>query len=69
MATRTVAHGSEILLELPGDGSVEKVIDLVRAEGGRIVSVLPKRESLESLFLREVGQSSGEAPRGQGGTP
>jgi ABC-2 type transport system ATP-binding protein len=69
MATWTVAHGTEILLDLPGDGSVEKVIDLVRAEGGRIVSVLPKRESLESLFLREVGRSSRDTSRGQGGRP
>jgi ABC-2 type transport system ATP-binding protein len=65
-AIRTVARGSDILLELPGDGTVEKVIDLVRAEGGRIISVLPKRESLESLFLREVCQSSRSAPSEEG---
>jgi ABC-2 type transport system ATP-binding protein len=66
MATQTVAHGSEILFEVPGDGSVEKLIDLVRAAGGRILSVMPQRESLEALFLREVrGTGSVGFPGGE----
>lgn len=56
-AIRTVAHESEILLDVPDDGSIEKVIDLVRAGGGRVISIVPKRESLENLFLREVNKS------------
>ncbi len=54
LSTRTVVRGPEILAEVPGDGSVEKLIDLVRADGGRIISIVPKRESLESIFLREA---------------
>ncbi|MFQ5457499.1 MAG: ABC transporter ATP-binding protein [Myxococcota bacterium] len=66
---QTAASGSDILVEVPGDGSVEKLIDLVRADGGRIVSVTPRRESLEALFLREVrdpaGENAGEGPGGR----
>jgi len=54
LAARTVASGKEFLFEVPADGSVEKLIDLVRADGGRIISITPRRESLEALFLREV---------------
>lgn len=64
LSKRTVARGTEILLEVPGDGSVEKIIDLVRADGGRIVSVVPRRESLESLFLREI-RNPAQADSGQ----
>jgi ABC-2 type transport system ATP-binding protein len=59
MAARTMARGSEMLFEVPGDGSVEKLIDLVRAAGGRILSVTPQRESLEDVFLRETCRPSG----------
>jgi ABC-2 type transport system ATP-binding protein len=67
MATRTVARGSEMMFEVPGDGSVEKVIDLVRAAGGRILSVTPQRESLEALFLREVRRTNGASLTGREG--
>jgi len=67
MATRTVARGSEMMFEVPGDGSVEKVIDLVRAAGGRILSVTPQRESLEALFLREVRRTDGARGAGREG--
>lgn len=65
VATRTVARGSEMLFEVPGDGSVEKMIDLVRAAGGRILSVTPQRESLEALFLREVRRTDGARGAGR----
>jgi ABC-2 type transport system ATP-binding protein len=54
LASRIVASGPEVLIEVPGDGTVEKLIDLVRADGGRVVSITPNRESLEALFIREV---------------
>jgi ABC-2 type transport system ATP-binding protein len=65
IAVRTVAQGSEHLFEVPADGSVEKLIDLVRVDGGRIVSLTPRRESLEALFLREVREPDGNP----GGAP
>ena len=67
-AVRTVAHESEILLDVPDDGSIEKVIDLVRGDGGRVVSIVPKRESLENLFLREVTKSGQDASSKREGT-
>ncbi len=54
LAKRTMARGAEFLFDVPADGTVEKLIDLVRADGGRIISITPRRESLEAIFLREV---------------
>ena len=57
-------HGAE-LLSREGDGhllrvadeeALERLIDAVRAKGGRVVGVWPRRETLEDLFLRRVGQ-------------
>jgi ABC-2 type transport system ATP-binding protein len=64
LARRTLARGDEFVFDVPTDGTVEKLIDLVRAEGGRIISITPRRESLEALFLREVrgGAPEEEAP-------
>ena len=58
LSNRTVASGAEILLEVPGDGTVEKLVDLVRADGGRIISITPNTGSLEALFMREVNTPS-----------
>jgi ABC-2 type transport system ATP-binding protein len=54
LAKRTLARGGEFVFDVPADGTIEKLIDLVRADGGRIISITPRRESLEALFLREV---------------
>ncbi len=37
---------------------VEQVLAIIHRGNGRLVSVNPVRESLEDLFVREVGESS-----------
>ncbi len=67
LSSRTVASGTEILLEVSDDGTVEKVIDLVRVDGGRIITLTPHRESLETLFLREVKSPRANEKEPEGG--
>jgi ABC-2 type transport system ATP-binding protein len=47
-------HDGRLIVEQPDNGSVDRVIDIVRAAGGHIVSVKPYRRSLEDLFVETI---------------
>lgn len=53
-ASRAVAQGSRFLLEFSDESIAEKAFDRVRAEGGRIRSLIPRRRSLEDLLIRDI---------------
>jgi ABC-2 type transport system ATP-binding protein len=53
-ASRAVAQGSRFLLEFADESTAEKAADRVRAEGGRIRSLIPRRRSLEDLLIRDI---------------
>ena len=50
--TRDVAGA--LVLEVEGDEALRAALGLALAQGARIESVIPKRETLEDLFVREV---------------
>jgi ABC-2 type transport system ATP-binding protein len=54
------AMAERIRLEVP-EGSLGPVVASVEKAGGRILSVLPSRQSLEDYFVKEMGQSQGGA--------
>ncbi len=55
----TVRHGTDAtVVVLPEQSLVYQVIDLVRQTGGQVVSLGAKRERLEDLFVKLVGQSA-----------
>ncbi len=55
-----IRHGTDAtVVVLPAQHLVYQAIDAVREAGGEIVSVLPKRERLEDLFVRLVGTPGG----------
>jgi len=54
-----VVEGGLLLFSVP-DASVRSVVDAVDDAGGTIVSVLPKRESLEDYFTRMLSNDAGE---------
>ncbi|MCP3902161.1 MAG: ABC transporter ATP-binding protein [Planctomycetes bacterium] len=66
-AIRTEPAGEDAsLLVMPGaePGGVQPVIDRLRGEGRTIVSVRPRRETLEDLFMRAVTDpTTGEVKR------
>jgi ABC-2 type transport system ATP-binding protein len=54
LATAARATGDALVLEVEGDAEVRAVVEQAFAEGARLQSVTPKRESLEDLFVREA---------------
>ncbi len=51
---RPSLHEGRLVVEQPDDGSIDRVIDLVRAHGGHIISVKPYRRTLEDLFVETI---------------
>lgn len=51
------AKPSGASIQISGDEEVERVLSVVRAAGGSLVSVQPVRQSLEELFVRETEES------------
>ncbi len=47
--------GERIIMRLGNEQQVDEVIELIRRKAGRIISVIPHRESLEDYFIKEVG--------------
>jgi len=63
----TVRHGTDAtVVVLPEQRLVYQAIDLVRETGGQIVSLGAKRERLEDLFVKLVGQTEGLSSRREG---
>jgi ABC-2 type transport system ATP-binding protein len=52
----------ELALELGADGDVDKLLADARALGAKVVSVTPRHETLEDLFLRRA-RASGDTVR------
>jgi ABC-2 type transport system ATP-binding protein len=48
------AIGANVLVTIEGEAGVDAVLDLARANGARVVSVTPRRETLEDLFVRNA---------------
>ncbi len=66
----TVRHGTDAtVVVLPEQRLVYQAIDLVRETGGQIVSLGAKRERLEDLFVKLVGQTEGLSSRREGEQP
>ena len=54
IATAMREVGGALVLEVEGDDAVRAVVERALAEGARLESVTPKRETLEDLFVREA---------------
>ena len=63
-ARRQVAGDRDLGLELPEDVDVDAFLRVALAAGASILSVSPRRESLEDLFVREARAGAGPAPAG-----
>jgi ABC-2 type transport system ATP-binding protein len=52
---KVVRSGNQVLVRLDNQRGVDAFLALVRRFGGRLISVVPHKRSLEDLFLKEVG--------------
>jgi len=51
-------RGDDSLVRVPNVDSLERLLAACRESGGQVVSVWPRRDTLEDLFLREVGAAA-----------
>lgn len=54
VASRVYKKNGDCLLYADGNDKAQEIIDLVREQGGRIISVMPLRRSLEELFVEII---------------
>jgi ABC-2 type transport system ATP-binding protein len=67
-ARSTVAEGAtvlrelndELVLEVAGDDGLARAIERALAAGAQVTSAIPRKDSLEDLFVREALQPAGE---------
>ena len=55
-AIRVLQRGSRCWMSLPGQQKLEDVLAAIRQAGGRLVSVIPHKATLEELFLEQTNQ-------------
>ena len=55
-ATRILQRGVRCLIILPGQDHLEEVLAILRHAGGKLVSVIPHRGSLEEIFLEQTNR-------------
>ncbi len=51
---RVWQHGDQVLVRLDDPQHVESLLEEVRRHGGRVLALVPQRETLEDVFLNEV---------------
>lgn len=54
MVATLSAVGERVMLTVEGEGNVQTVLETARLGGARIVAVMPRRETLEDLFVRKA---------------
>jgi len=59
LATRVLQRGRHCLVALPGPDRLEDVLAMIRARGGKLVSVTPQKGSLEELFFKQDDRTVG----------
>jgi ABC-2 type transport system ATP-binding protein len=59
---RVWQRGAETLVRLREAGHVDALFDEVRRKGGRVLALVPQRETLEDVFLNEMGGRPEETP-------
>jgi ABC-2 type transport system ATP-binding protein len=60
---RVASSGRETLLRVPDAKDLPRVLAAAEAAGARVVSVFPRRRTLEDLFLEEIGRARAEEAR------
>jgi ABC-2 type transport system ATP-binding protein len=54
LAETTQRVGQTLVLDVQGDDAVRKVLERALAGGIRVDSLIPKRETLEDIFVRKA---------------
>ena len=55
-AIRLLQRGNRCWMIIPGQNKLEDVLSAIRQAGGRLISVIPHKGSLEEIFLEQTNQ-------------
>ena len=58
VATRVLQRGRQALFTISGADGLDDILGRVRAEGGRLISAIPQKSSLEELFVQQAVQGA-----------
>jgi ABC-2 type transport system ATP-binding protein len=65
-ASRVRRSGDELSLTLPADADVDAWLAKARDQGAKVISVTPRHETLEELFLRQIARADQSADATEG---
>jgi len=51
-----VVHNKNVLVRMKNKDDVSQLLSKISSQGGEVISIIPQRKSLESLFMEEVGR-------------
>jgi ABC-2 type transport system ATP-binding protein len=54
LATSVAADGETVTAGIPDESLIPELVSAIVKNGGRLMSLVPRRESLEDLFIRVV---------------
>ena len=57
LASPLMRRGDQVLIKLDDEARVNEILDQVLKQKGRVVSIIPHKQSLEDLFLTESGMN------------
>ena len=57
LASTLMRRGDQVLIKLDDEGMINGLLDLILKHKGRVVSLIPHKQSLEDLFLSESGMN------------
>jgi ABC-2 type transport system ATP-binding protein len=55
LGLETKQLGDKLLLTVEGDEKVNQVVELIKGKRGKLISLTPHKETLEELFIKEMG--------------
>ncbi len=55
LGLETKQLGDKLLFTVEGDEKVDQAVDLIKSRGGKLISLLPHKETLEEIFIKEMG--------------
>jgi hypothetical protein len=53
LSSRIIRRGDEVFVHLEKQENLDDAIKLITGEGGKLLSLIPHRETLEEYFVRE----------------
>ena len=54
MVDRLITKGDKVFAQLNQEDRVEEILEIIGSYGGRLISLIPQKETLEDIFIKET---------------